>query len=155
MNLNPQSLNVVGAIGTTREIGKIELDLVPTLVESHGHCTYERLHAGGGLVIRSAESAADILVIQHLNLKGEVLLQILDDHHQERKLDTECLLRISRRCDVVGRHIGAHDFDHAGLDIRVCHALDVTIPHLLLPYLQRLGADGVEDRQEARLEWCS
>ena len=30
-------------------------------------------------------------------------------------------------------------------------ALDVTIAHLLVPDLQRLGADGVQDGQEARL----
>ncbi len=51
MNLNSQSLNVVGTIGTTSEIRQVELDLIPALVESHGHGTDERLNTGRRLIV--------------------------------------------------------------------------------------------------------
>ncbi len=49
VNLHPQSLYVVRAISAAGEIGEIELDLIPALVQSHGHSADERLHAGGRL----------------------------------------------------------------------------------------------------------
>jgi len=35
----------------------------------------------------------------NLNLKREVLLQVLDNHDEERQLDAECLRWICRTCD--------------------------------------------------------
>ena len=76
MNLNSQSLNVVGTIGTTSEIRQVELDLIPALVESHGHGTDERLNTGRRLIVRSAETTSNVLVVQNLYLKSEVLLEL-------------------------------------------------------------------------------
>ena len=42
----PEGLDVVGTVGTTSEIGQVELNLVPALVQSHGHGTDEGLHTG-------------------------------------------------------------------------------------------------------------
>lgn len=72
----PEGLDVVGTVGTTSEIGQVELNLVPSLIESHGHSADERLDTGGGLVVGGSESASDVLVIQHLHFEGEVLLQL-------------------------------------------------------------------------------
>ena len=36
----------------------------------------------------------------YLNFKGEVFLQVLDDHDEEGKFDAQGLLGISRTCDV-------------------------------------------------------
>jgi hypothetical protein len=47
----PKCLNVVGTVGTTSEIGQVELDLVPALVETHGHRADEGLHTGGRLIV--------------------------------------------------------------------------------------------------------
>jgi hypothetical protein len=50
--------------------------LIPTLIESHGHCADEGLDAGGGLVVGRSKPPPDVLVIQNLDLKGEVLLEL-------------------------------------------------------------------------------
>lgn len=66
----------------------------------------------------------------HLNLKGKVLLHVLHDHHQERELDAQRLLGIRRAGDVRCAHVGAHDLNDQRLDVRVCDALNVAVPHL-------------------------
>ena len=102
-----------------------------------------------------------------MNLESEILLKVLDDHDQERQLDAERLLRISRACDKIGAHlskeneelegdilakrywqinsrrhagktdVGAHNLQHTAVDILVRDALDVTISNLLVPNLKR------------------
>jgi hypothetical protein len=72
----PEGLNVVGTVCTTGEIRQVELNLVPSLVETHRHGANERLHAGGALIVRGAETAADVLVIEDLDFEGEVLLEL-------------------------------------------------------------------------------
>lgn len=39
------------------------------------------------LIVGCPEPPPDILVIKHLHLKAEILLQVLDDHHEEGQLD--------------------------------------------------------------------
>ena len=97
-------------------------------------------------------SSSNTLIIEYLYLESEVLLQVLDDHDQERQLDPQRLAVVRRAVDVVRAHVGAHDLQHARLDVLVGDALDVAIAHLLVPDLQRLAADRVQDREEARLE---
>ena len=92
-------------VSAASEVREVELDLVPSFVESHGHRADERLHARRGLIIGRAEPAAHVLVIQHLNFEREILLQVLDDHNQERQLDPQSLLRITRAGDVDGRNL--------------------------------------------------
>mmetsp|Transcript_16531 Transcript_16531/g.39267 ORF Transcript_16531/g.39267 Transcript_16531/m.39267 type:complete len:257 (-) Transcript_16531:7-777(-) len=152
VNLHAQSLDVVCAIRTAREIRQVELNLVPALIQPHRHSADERLNARGRLVVRRAEPPVHVLVIQHSHLEREVLLQILDDHDEEGQLDAKRLLRVSRARDVRGAHVGARDLQHRRLDVRVGDALDVAIAHLLIPDLQRLAPDGVEDGQETGLE---
>ena len=88
VDLNSKSLYVVGTIGPSGEIGQVELNLIPALIKSHWHCANEWLDSGGGLIVGGSESTSNALVIEDLHLKGEVLLQVLDDHDQERKLDS-------------------------------------------------------------------
>ena len=72
----PQGLNVVGSVGTSGEVGQVELNLIPTLVQSHGHGADEGLDTGGGLVVTGSKSATHVLVIKDLHLEGKVLLQL-------------------------------------------------------------------------------
>ena len=72
----PEGLNVVCSVGAAGEVGQVELNLVPALVETHGHSADEGLDAGGALVVTGAEPAAHVLVVEHLHLEGEVLLQL-------------------------------------------------------------------------------
>ena len=72
----PKSLNVVSTVGSSGEIRQVELNLIPALIESHGHGANERLDTSGGLVVGGTESATHVLVIENLHLEGEVLLQL-------------------------------------------------------------------------------
>ena len=72
----PEGFDVVGSVGSAGEVGQVELDLVPTLVETHGHGADERLDSGGALVVGGSESTSDVLVVEHLHFEGEVLLEL-------------------------------------------------------------------------------
>lgn len=63
MNLYAKGLNIVSTVSTAGEVGKVKLDLVPALVKSHGHGANKWFDTGCGLVIRSAESSAHVLVV--------------------------------------------------------------------------------------------
>ena len=97
----PKGLNVVGTVGTAGEIGQVELNLIPSFVESHGHGANEGLYAGSALVVGGTEATADVLVVKDLHFEGEVLLQVLDDHDQEGELDGKGLLGVNGAGDEV------------------------------------------------------
>lgn len=61
--LYTEGLNVIGTICSSCEVGKIELNLVPAIVQTHGHRTNERLYTGRALVVRGSESPSYILVV--------------------------------------------------------------------------------------------
>ena len=109
MDLNSEGLDVVGTVGTAGEVRQVELDLIPSLIKSHGHCANEWLDSCCRLIVGGSESSSNTLIIQNLNLESEVLLQVLDDHDQERKLDGKGLLWVERSVDVVGGDIGSHN----------------------------------------------
>ena len=71
-----KGFDVIAAIGSTGEVGQVELDLVPALVEPHGHGADEWLDAGGGLVVGGPEAPADVLIIEDLHFEGEVFLEL-------------------------------------------------------------------------------
>jgi len=76
MNLYPERLDVVRTVGSTCEVREVELNLVPAIVETHGHCADERLYACLCLVVRGSESATNVLVIQDLYLEREVFFEL-------------------------------------------------------------------------------
>lgn len=51
MNGDSKGLNVIASIGSSGEIRKIELNLIPTLIESHWHSTDEWFDSSSRLVI--------------------------------------------------------------------------------------------------------
>ena len=75
-----------------------------------------------------------------MNFESEIFLQVLDDHDEEGQLDGERLLLVDGARDVVGRHIGSHDLENGGLNIRVSYSLDVSVSHVLVPDLKWLGS---------------
>ena len=101
VDLDAESLYVVGTVSSPGEIGQVELNLIPALIQSHWHGTDEWLDSGGGLIVGSSESSSYALVIQYLYLEGEVFLQVLNDHDQEWKLDGKSLLWVQWSIDVV------------------------------------------------------
>lgn len=76
MDLYSKGLDVIRSICSASEVGQVKLDLIPTLIESHWHRADERLDSSGALVVGGTETSAHTLVIQHLDLEGEVLLQL-------------------------------------------------------------------------------
>lgn len=74
----------------------------------------------------------------HLHFEGKILLQVLDDHHQERKFDGKGLLWVKWGVDVVGGDIGAHDLENGGLNIWISDSFDVTVSDLFIPDLEWL-----------------
>ena len=42
ITIYPEGLDVVGTVRTPGEIAQVKLDLVPSLVQSHGHGTWNR-----------------------------------------------------------------------------------------------------------------
>merc|ERR1719336_976073 len=102
VNLDLQSLNVVGAVSSPREVRQVELNLVPPVVQTHRHRADEGFHPGCGLVVGSSESSSDILVVKDLYFESEVLLQVLNNHHKKRKLDPESFARVRRARDESG-----------------------------------------------------
>ena len=61
------------------------------------------------LVVARAEPPPHILVVQDLDLEGEVLLHVLDDHDEVGQLDAERLLGIRGTRDEGCAHICAND----------------------------------------------
>ena len=112
MNLNSEGFYVVGTVGPSGEIRQVELNLIPALIKSHGHCANEWLDSGSGLIVGGSESTSNALVIEDLHFESEVLLQVLDDHDQERKLDGKGLLWVKWGVDVVGGDISSHDLEY-------------------------------------------
>ena len=151
----PQGLDVVGTVGTSGEIRQVELNLIPSLIESHWHCANEWLYSGGWLIVRGSESSSNTLVIEYLYLEGEVLLQVLDDHDQEGKLDGKCLLWVKRSVDVVRGNIGAHNLKNWRLNIRICDSLDVTVPDTFVPNLQWLWSVVENKNRSIEFDWKS
>ena len=115
----PEGLNIVGTVSSSGEIRQVELNLIPALIKSHWHGADERLDTSGRLIVGSSESTTHVLVIEYLDLEGEVLLQVLDDHDQEGKLDGEGLLLVNGAGDEVGGDIGAHNLENGGLNISI------------------------------------
>ena len=112
MNLNSERLDVVGAIGASGKVRQVELNLIPAIVESHGHGANEGLDTSGTLIVARSESSSHIFVVQDLDFECEIFLQVFDDHHQKGQLDAERFLRIGRTCDVRSADVGAYDFEN-------------------------------------------
>jgi len=152
VHLDTLGLDVVRSVRTPSEITQVELNLVPALVETHGHGADEGFHARRALIVRCTESSADTLVIQHGDLEREVLLQVLNDHHEERQLDAERLALLSWARNEAGVDIAADELEDARLNVLVGQALDVAVAHLLVPDLQWTRSNGVQDGEESTLE---
>ena len=69
------------------------------------------------------------------------LTYVLDDHDEEGKLDGKSLLGLDWASDEVGGDVSAHDFENGGLNVGISQSLDVTVSHVLVPNLERLGSE--------------
>jgi hypothetical protein len=76
VDLHAEGLDVVGAVRSSREVREVELDLVPALVQPHGHGADERLDARRALVVGRPEPPSHVLVVQDHHLLLELELGI-------------------------------------------------------------------------------
>ena len=76
MDRDSEGFNVVATIGPASEVWQVELDLIPSLIEPHGHGADEGLDPGRRLVVRSPKSSANVFVIKDLHFEGEVLFKL-------------------------------------------------------------------------------
>ena len=67
------------------------------------------------LVVARAEPPPHILVVQDLDLEGEVLLHVLDDHDEVGQLDAQRLLGIRGTRQEGRAHVGADNLKPKGL----------------------------------------
>ena len=72
----PEGLNVVGTVSSSGEIRQVELNLIPSLIESHWHGADEWLDTSGRLIVGGSETTTDVLVIEYLHFESEILLQL-------------------------------------------------------------------------------
>ena len=154
VDLNSKSLYVVGTIGSSGEIRQVELNLIPSFIESHWHSANKRFYSCSWLIVGGSESTSNWFVIKYLYLEGEVLFEILNDHDQERKLDGKRLFWIKRCVDIVSGNVGSHDLKHGRLNIWICYSFDVTVSDLFVPNLEWLGTNRVQNGKETALIGC-
>lgn len=88
------------------------------------------------MVVGGPESPTNVLVVEHLNLEGEVFLKVFEDHDEEGQLDAQRLASVCGARDEGGGDVRAHDFEHRRLDVLIGDSLDVSVADLLVPYLQ-------------------
>lgn len=151
MDGQPNSLHVVGPVGSTGEVGEVELDLVPAVVQLHWHGTDEGLYLGGRLVVAGSEPPLDALVVQDLDLKAEVLLHVLHQDDQEREFNAELLHLLVWTRDICRGDIAPRYLQDSAVDVIVSQSLNVPVLDVLLPDLEWLRPKRVKDRKEACL----
>lgn len=66
VDLHPRGLDVIRAVGPTREVTQIELNLIPSAGEPDGHRRAERADARCALEIAHAKPPVHILIVQNL-----------------------------------------------------------------------------------------
>ena len=71
----------------------------------------------------------DISRVLSMQQSNSCLSHILDNHHKEGELNSECFLRIRWALDICCADIGSHDLQDWWLNIWVCYSLYVTIPN--------------------------
>ena len=76
VNGDPQSFNIIASVCSACEIWKIELNLIPSFVKSHGHGAYKRLHTSCALIIWCTESSTNVFIVEDLYFKREILLEL-------------------------------------------------------------------------------
>lgn len=72
MYLHPQGFHIIGSVRSPGEVGQVELDLVPSFVQPHGHGADERFDSGSWLVIAGAEASPHIFIIKYLGKKQNI-----------------------------------------------------------------------------------
>lgn len=143
MNLNSQRLNIISTICSSGQIGKIQLNLIPSVIHPQWHGADIWLHSSHGLKIRCSETSSDILIVQYLNLKCEVFLQILNNHNQKRQLYSKGSRRVSWACNVCWLDIWSNYFQDVGLNIFILWPFYMAIDNFFIPYLQRLAPKAI------------
>ncbi len=76
MNGHSEGFYVIASIGSSCEIRQVELNLVPSFIQPHGHGTNEWLHSGCRLIVWCSESSSHVFVIQYLHFESEIFFEL-------------------------------------------------------------------------------
>jgi len=76
VNLDSECFNVVCSVRASCEVGKIELNLIPAVVQAHRHCTDERFHPCRWLIVWCSESSSNSFIVQYRDFKSKILLHL-------------------------------------------------------------------------------
>lgn len=98
VNLNSQSFDVVCSVRSAGEVRQVELNLVPSFVESHRHRANERFYARCALVVGSSESASHVFVVQNLHFESEVFFEL-----QGQSVKLTFLMIMTRKGSLIAR----------------------------------------------------
>ena len=71
----------------------------------------------------------------------ELLTYVLNYHNQEGKLNAKSLLGVKRSIDVIGGDVGSHNLKNGRLNIGISYPFNMSVSHLLVPNLERLGSE--------------
>lgn len=133
VHLNPESLQVVGAVGSFRELVEGQEHLVPTLGERQRELAREGFHLRLNRQRRHSEPSANVVVVEYLNVEGKRPIQIFHGYHENGKLDSECFLDVSRTRDVrVVDFVSGH-LEHQTLHFVVQQTFHVTVADFFIP----------------------
>lgn len=80
-------------------------------VASHTLCLVSDLEVGG------AEASSHALVVEHLDLEGEVLVRGAEDERQEGQLDAKACSRVWGAADERGSDVRSTELDDTRLDL--------------------------------------
>jgi len=151
MNLNPGSLHIASSIGPASKVAKVDLNLIPSIIQTQRHGAVEGPDASTALKVAGAEPPPKVFIIQDLHLEGKVALEILDHEDKEWKSDSKTGVRANRTVDVGGAHVVPDDFKGHRTNAGIRNTLDVAVHHFGAPDAQRLVPNGVENGEEASL----
>ena len=65
--LDAERFDVVRSVGTTSKIRKIELNLIPAVIETHRHRTDEWFDTRRRLIITRTETTTNVSIVQNLS----------------------------------------------------------------------------------------
>lgn len=63
VDLYTQRLNIISSIRPPGEVRQVELNLVPAVVQPHGHGADERLHSRRALIVTRPKSSPNVFIV--------------------------------------------------------------------------------------------
>lgn len=76
MYCHSQSFYIVATVSPAGKIWKIELNLIPSLIQPHGHGADKGFNPCGWLIIGGTEASSNVLIVKNLHFESEVFFEL-------------------------------------------------------------------------------